>query len=159
MVQSLEFTRACARRLRFIDAGMAAASGLVCAGVYLASEGELGRPGWVVAGVAAVMFALGIGVFLVRVVHDRRIVRALVEQPHTIARMFPKRVEGAIWGATVSRYGFIVLELVDGTTLDVYAPKDDFDAVRFELRAAAPESCWLADGVTERTNVRVFFRF
>lgn len=153
--RSLPMLQANARRLRSIYAWVAL-TGLVGSGLlgaYVASGAEISGPLVAVAVVSVGSLFMGAGMLLARRSADAKIVRVLLEEPHRVARVIPKETESTMQGATVARYQWIVVELVDRSRLDVYA-SSDFDRVLAEVRRCAPDAHYHQAWIRERTNVR-----
>ena len=146
-----------AKRLRSIYAWLSVAGGVGSGllGAYFISGAKIEGPS-----IAAAVFFPGIlAVCLAQLLWQRRqdakVLRLLIDEPQLIARVFPKRTESAVYGATVARYSWIVLELANGSRSSVYSSADDFEGVLREIRRCAPNAQYDGAWVTERTNVHI----
>jgi hypothetical protein len=124
-----------------------------CTGLWLGLGGVATGPMVGVAVFAVGAAAMGAGLLLTRRRAHLRILRALVDEPASIVRVFPKLAESTLYGVTTAQHRWIVLELSDGSELEVYA-STNFERVLAEVRRCAPKATLDARWVTERTNVR-----
>lgn len=157
MAHSLPALRANAKRLRRIYVGVALA-GVAIAAIFallVASGSKEDGPIIVSAILGFGLLAIGVGLLVVRVRIDARVLQALLERPQSVRRVAPKRTESAVHGSTVATYSWLVLELTDGSTMDVYTSADDFRSVLAEVRRCAPDAEYDDAWSVERTNLHL----
>jgi len=156
-IAPLTALRANARRLRGIYAWLtvAGASGCGVLGAYLASGEKLEGPAIAAAVVVVGLALVGGAMLLLRWRWDAKILRTLLRDPQGIARVFRKETETTVHGSTAARYHWLVLELTDGTRLDVYASGGDVERVLAEIRQCAPGARYDDAWVKERMNLRI----
>ena len=149
--------RANAKRLRaiYLWLTLAGIAGCALLGAYLGSGEKLEGPAIAVAVVVAGLALIGGGMLLARWRWDAQILQALLREPQRIARVYRKETETTVHGATAARYHWLVLELTDGTLLDVYASADDLARVLAEVRQCAPDAHYDGAWIKERMNLRV----
>jgi hypothetical protein len=149
--------RANARRLRAIYAWLTLAGVAGCGllGAYLGSGEKLEGPAIAVAVVVSGLALIGGGMLLMRWRWDAQILRTLLREPQRIARVYRKETETTVHGATAARYHWLVLELTDGTRLDVYSSAEDLERVLAEIRRCAPDAHYDGAWLKERMNLRL----
>jgi hypothetical protein len=154
---ALPVLEANARSLRRVYMGISLLSlgGSTLFAAWVASGGRIEGPAIAVAVFLSGMLIVGLGLLVFRRYHDRAIAHALLQNPSSIKRVFPKRTESALYGATVATYRWIVLELTNGRRLDIYAKVSDFTSILSEIHRAAPDAEYDPAWKVERYNVRI----
>ena len=121
--------------------------------MYVGVGGEVDGPMIAVGILVVCVAAMGLGLLVLRTRVDAKIGRILRTDAGSIARVFPKQTESSMRGETVARYTWIVLQLRDGSELDVYA-SSDFARVLEEIRRHAPDAEYDPQWRTERLDLR-----